>query len=541
MKTVFLLFVVAFGAALVNTHAVTLKPVSVANGSTIPAAGNSFLPRISSNGSHVVFISHARNLVTNDDQREWLDVFTRDIGTSNTVMVSVNTNGVGGGNGNSGWASFVPGTNHIVFASDASDLVGGDTNGSADIFLRDLASQQTRLISLDVNGNSPVDPIPTSIIPLSGNPMATLVAILFESRAPNLVSTPVSSNSVNIFARSLFSNVTELVSIDTNGSPFTNFCELASVRSKGDLAVFLARPSPSPLNNSEVYVRMLGPGTTLHASAAVSAYTNAYRCSGAILGGLGDFVAFIAAGLPEGTVLFRFGVESSSTIAVATNVLENSSVQISDNGRFITYTDGTNVFRWDGLANATSLVSANTSGVPSTNGTSINPVATADGGTVLFISNSSDLIPGGSTNRQVYSRDMNSGITRLISVSVAGTPSAGVDFFTTISLPESGTSAVLDTTAADLVLNDTNIASDAFLFPVDGPVARVTLVRIVSGNQLSWIGNPARTYHVEYKGDFSGGNWDLLSATISWNGSTATATDSNAPAGNRFYRVVRQP
>src|SRR6185503_19272943 len=59
-------------------------------------AGNSHSPVFSADGKHVAFVSQANNLVTNDDLAPHLDLFLRDLVTSNTVLVSMSTNGFGG-------------------------------------------------------------------------------------------------------------------------------------------------------------------------------------------------------------------------------------------------------------------------------------------------------------------------------------------------------------------------------------------------------------------------------------------------------------
>ena len=62
------------------------------------------------------------------------------------------------------------------------------------------------------------------------------------------------------------------------------------------------------------------------------------------------------------------------------------------------------------------------------------------------------------------------------------------------------------------------------------------------GKLVMWAGNPARSYRVESKDDLGAASWKALSGTISWNGSTASITDSGAGgATNRYYRVVRLP
>src|SRR5947209_13482273 len=67
-----------------------LRAVSSATRPNVAAAGGSFTPGFSGDGRFVVFLSHANNLVTNDDLSPYLDVFVRDLITSNTVLVSAN-------------------------------------------------------------------------------------------------------------------------------------------------------------------------------------------------------------------------------------------------------------------------------------------------------------------------------------------------------------------------------------------------------------------------------------------------------------------
>lgn len=528
----------AFAAWIATLEAIpaTLQPISVASGTNTPAAGNSFLPKVSSGGSRVLFLSHAKNLVTNDDQREWLDVFAHIPG-SNSVLVSVNTNGVGGGNGNSTAASFVRNdSNSVVSASDADDLVTNDFNGGRDIFLRDLATQQTRLISVGLDGNAPVDPMPSSIIPLSANPIGVFAGVFFESRATNLVSTPVATNAVNIYVRQ--GSTTRLVSVDTNGNPFTNYCELVGVSEKGYVVAFIARSGLLPSSPSEIYVRKGDSETnktTIHVSAAVAAYGSGYRCSSPQLDTGGDNLCFLAAGLPVGTVLFKYTFSTGTTEALATNVSEQHGFSVSP---FLPFSDGTNIWRFQ---NGTQqLVSASTAGSPLTNGISREAVACSDFRTVLFISNSPELTSDHSTNFQLYARDMNLGLTWLVTRDVGGNPSAGLDLFTTLSLDRSW--LAFDTTAAGLAVNDANNASDIFTTIVDGPVPKVTLALLPFSTQIRWSGDPARAYRVEYRDASMSGSWTQVSTVVSWFGNSAMAVDYAAPPeGTRFYRVVRDP
>src|SRR2546421_7502548 len=75
-----------------------LRSVSTTDLPNAAAAGGSYTPAFSGDGNSIVFVSHARNLVTNDDLAPYLNVFLRNRTTSNTVLVSVNVTRLGGGN-----------------------------------------------------------------------------------------------------------------------------------------------------------------------------------------------------------------------------------------------------------------------------------------------------------------------------------------------------------------------------------------------------------------------------------------------------------
>lgn len=112
--------------------------------------GPSYFGNVSTNGRFVVFSSDATNLVPGDTNGK-TDVFRRDRTTGETVRISVNDDGVQA-NGRS-FASGVSKDGRLVlFWSHATNLVGGDTNGSEDVFLRDVALHTTTRLSLGVNG-----------------------------------------------------------------------------------------------------------------------------------------------------------------------------------------------------------------------------------------------------------------------------------------------------------------------------------------------------------------------------------------------------
>src|SRR5262245_59811124 len=72
--------------------------------------------------------------------------------TAKTTWVSVGSDG-SPGNGFSNAPSISAGGRFVAFQSDASNLVPGDTNGAADVFVRDRASGTTALVSVSSNGD----------------------------------------------------------------------------------------------------------------------------------------------------------------------------------------------------------------------------------------------------------------------------------------------------------------------------------------------------------------------------------------------------
>lgn len=98
------------------------------------ANGRSFDPAISDDGRMVAFASNATNLV-NGDTNGTTDVFLKDWTTGAIERISTS---VGGGNANG--ASTEPALSDdgctVTFTSAASNLVNGDTNGVTDIFVR---------------------------------------------------------------------------------------------------------------------------------------------------------------------------------------------------------------------------------------------------------------------------------------------------------------------------------------------------------------------------------------------------------------------
>ena len=122
--------------------ALKTRRVSISTGGA-EGSSTSSDPAISSDGRFVAFLSLANNLVANDTNGA-RDVFVRDTCTgagggctTDTIRVSVSTAGAQADSGSSTAPAITPDGRFVAFSSSASNLVAGDLNGVADVFLRD--------------------------------------------------------------------------------------------------------------------------------------------------------------------------------------------------------------------------------------------------------------------------------------------------------------------------------------------------------------------------------------------------------------------
>jgi VCBS repeat-containing protein len=115
------------------------------------ANGHSYGASVSDDGLRVAFISQASNLIASDTNGR-ADIFVRNLsGTPSTVLVNV---GIGGAsdNGGAGQAEISGNGRYVAFTSTGNNLVAGDTNNLQDIFVRDLNSTTITRLSVATDG-----------------------------------------------------------------------------------------------------------------------------------------------------------------------------------------------------------------------------------------------------------------------------------------------------------------------------------------------------------------------------------------------------
>src|SRR5437773_163044 len=190
---------------------------------------SSFSPSLSADGRSVTFASVASNLVPGDTNGV-RDIFVRDLKTGQAVRGSVDSAGTQGND-----SSFSPSLSAdgqlVAFASVASNLVPGDTNGVRDTFVHDLTTRQTVRVSADSAGTQGNGSSFSPSLSADGQ----LVA--FASDATNLV--PGDTNGVkDIFVRDLMTGQTERMSVDSGGIEGNGDSFIPSLAASSRLAAF---------------------------------------------------------------------------------------------------------------------------------------------------------------------------------------------------------------------------------------------------------------------------------------------------------------
>lgn len=206
------------------------KMVSVASDGT-PGNALSFWTSISSDGRYVAFMSNATNLVTSDLNDTW-DVFVHDMKTSETKRVSVSGDGEES-NSQSEYPVISADGRYVAFASDATNLVDGDTNGYRDVFEYDRKTGKIIRVSIASDGSQANEGTEMGAIAISADGKF----IAFASMATNLV--PGDTNQVwDIFVHDRDKGLTSRVSVGSDGTQANAGSYGVSISANGQYVAF---------------------------------------------------------------------------------------------------------------------------------------------------------------------------------------------------------------------------------------------------------------------------------------------------------------
>lgn len=389
---------------------------------------SSFASDISANGRYVVFTSGAARLVAGDTNGS-RDVFLRDRKNGVTRRVSV-TNGGGQANNDSFQPAISADGRYVAFASEARNLVANDTNGTADVFVRDRVDKVTRRVSVAADGLG--DSNGTSLNPAIS---ADGRYVAFESWARNLVSGERDNNSRwDVFVRDrvdkVTSRVSESISDDTkaNGGSYQ-----PAISADGRYVAF--ESFASNLDNDtngqlDVFVRDRDTQKTSRVSVSSSGDEGNGASSQPDISADGQRVVFKSA---------------------AANLVTGDNNAEPD------------VFLRDRAADTTTLISVERGddGIPPTLGSG-QPAISADGNQVAFYSNLTNLIASDTNGEiDVFVRDLVDMTTRRVSVANGGGQANDYSFQPTISAH--GRYVSFTSAASNLIARDTNGDRDVFV------------------------------------------------------------------------------
>ncbi|MBI4786749.1 MAG: PD40 domain-containing protein [Chloroflexi bacterium] len=247
---------------------------------------DSYFPSISADGRYISFYSLSTNLIGSDldhdgyceteegcDTNGARDIFVYDRQTGQTTRESVRSNGAQS-NHDSYFSSISGDGRYVAFSSFASNLVDGDTNNVADVFVRDRQMGQTTRVSVHSNGtqgNGRSAGIYTGEFVISISADGRYVA--YTSEATNLSGEDDTNGKRDVFVHNRQAGQTTRVSVHTNGTQGNNDSDYAALSGDGRYIAFhsLADNLVSGDTNGawDVFVRDRGPQIDLSVDSVI--------------------------------------------------------------------------------------------------------------------------------------------------------------------------------------------------------------------------------------------------------------------------------
>jgi len=319
-------------------------------------------PSISADGRFVAFVSGSPDLVPGDTNRVTCDdVFVHDRTTGITERVSVSSSGEES-NDSCDWPSISADGRFVAFASLATNLVAGDTNGATDVFVRDRLTGTTERVSVSSGGEQANAAAYAFMISISADGRF----VGFSSLAANLDPNHASRG---MFLHDRTTGATELVSVDSLGQPvrcdeYLYDPDPGTISADGRYATFsTTQPDflPGDTNGVEdVFLHDRLTGVTDRISIGSLGEQGNYASDNPSVSGDGRFVAFRS---------------------ISSNLLPPHTSHYPD------------VLVKDRLTSALERASISSLG-DQANGWPYDPIISVDGTCVAFFTSASNLVPG---------------------------------------------------------------------------------------------------------------------------------------------------
>jgi len=208
----------------------TTARVSLSDGGQ-QSNGASLTPAVSNGGQFVVFASQASNLVGSDNNG-LQDVFVRDVVNATTTLISSNVARTDSANGSSWDPAITPDGSFIAFASEALNVVGG-LNGQRHIIRIERANLANRdLVSQSASAAQADGPCYEPSLSADGNRVA------FFTLASNLATTTDGNGLFDVYLRDLDQNTTQCLSLNQGSLPGNGHSGFPSLSSDGSVVAF---------------------------------------------------------------------------------------------------------------------------------------------------------------------------------------------------------------------------------------------------------------------------------------------------------------
>jgi Tol biopolymer transport system component len=459
----------------------------------------------------------------------------------------VDTNGLANANSMSTDPSISADGRYVAFTSYASNLVAGypkptGAGGSPDVFVRDLQTGITRLVSVSADGTSAGNSNSCSpVISADGR------YVLFHSWANNLTTNlpPYFYGYYieNLSLRDLQAGTTYTFAYIANNISPSFGPQIASAMTPDGHFVAFCGYATSSSYTPYLYVWDSQAAALIYTNIAYAGYSNL------VISPDGNRIVYPAVSL------HAVDRAANTNWQIASSVLFlGAGLQFSGDGRFLVYsspgalssidTNGVaDVYLYDFVTQSNFLVSqGNPPGAAS--GPSHSPAISNDGRFVAYRSTATNLVAGATNGLpNVFLYDRQTGATTLLSANASGMAGNNRSFAPQFS--GDGQTVVFQSWASDLVAQDFNQVNDFFAVKI----ATSNPTRVFAGQMvfapatlqsptLTWPAANGKTYQVQFKNKLTDAVWQTLSGNTWVSGNQGYATDLTPSASQRFYRIV---
>ncbi|PLX35816.1 MAG: hypothetical protein C0606_17095 [Hyphomicrobiales bacterium] len=330
------------------------------------------------------------------------------------------------GNNHSDLISISGNGRYVVFTSEATNLIAGDTNNNVDIFLKDLATGELKRVSVDENGEQ--------LRYSSTNPFISVDGryVLYETTT-SIVTEDVNKNS-DIYLYDTQTENVELISKDNNGIVSNGHSYDASISNDGKYILYTSSGTniiDNDINeNSDAFI-----------------YNRETREVERIPVPQ-DIIAV-------GHAVLQASLSGDGTVIVFRSLLDNIDPKDTDTNAL------EDIFVYDRKIGEFERISVR-SDHEDANGKSYTPSISHDGNIIVFESEATNLVDGITESNQIYVYDRTTDSVECVSLSADGEPAN--QRATNASISADGRYVTFESNASNLVDDDTNGSTDVFRY-----------------------------------------------------------------------------